>query len=80
MKSDVGIIQESEIHSGVKITKELGISAEELELYESYKAKVSLIGWERIKNRSDGKRILASTIRRKENDRQQMWRFVTEIR
>jgi Formyltetrahydrofolate synthetase len=80
MRNDIEIAQESKVHSGVKITKELGISAEELELYENYKAKVSLIGWGRIKNRSDGKRILASAIRRKENDRQRLWQFVTETR
>ncbi|SMC84086.1 formate--tetrahydrofolate ligase [Sporomusa malonica] len=61
-KSDVEIAQEAKMSLIVDVAKELEIPAEELELYGSYKAKVSLKTWERIKTRPDAKLILVTAI------------------
>ncbi|HWR43351.1 formate--tetrahydrofolate ligase [Sporomusa sp.] len=61
-KSDVEIAQEAKMSKIVDVANELEIPAEELELYGSYKAKVSLKTWERIKGRPDAKLILVTAI------------------
>ncbi len=61
-KSDVEIAQEAKMSKIVDVANELAIPAEELELYGSYKAKVSLKTWERIKERPDAKLILVTAI------------------
>ncbi len=61
-KSDVEIAQEAKMSKIVDVANELEIPAEELELYGSYKAKVSLKTWERIKERPDAKLILVTAI------------------
>ncbi|MDF2873688.1 MAG: fhs 2 [Sporomusa sp.] len=61
-KSDVEIAQEAKMSKIVDVANELAIPAEELELYGSYKAKVSLKTWERIKGRPDAKLILVTAI------------------
>ncbi len=62
MKTDVEIAQESQMQPIVEIAKQIGIAEEELELYGRYKAKVSPVVWQRLKNRPDGKLILVSAI------------------
>ncbi|QDR80052.1 formate--tetrahydrofolate ligase [Sporomusa termitida] len=61
-KSDVEIAQEAKMSKIIDVANELAIPAEELELYGSYKAKVSLKTWERIKERPDAKLILVTAI------------------
>ncbi|HWR09867.1 formate--tetrahydrofolate ligase, partial [Sporomusa sp.] len=61
-KSDVEIAQEAKMSKIIDVANELAIPAEELELYGSYKAKVSLKTWERIKGRPDAKLILVTAI------------------
>lgn len=62
MKTDIQIAQEAELKPIVDIAKSIGIGEEDLELYGSYKAKVSPRVWERLKDRPDGKLILATAI------------------
>ncbi len=62
MKTDVEIAQESQMQPIVEIAKQIGIAEEELELYGRYKAKVSPVVWQRLRNRPDGKLILVSAI------------------
>lgn len=45
-----------------EVAQQLGIDAEELELYGKYKAKLSNSIWERVKDRQDGKLILVTSI------------------
>ena len=62
MKSDIQIAQEaSKIPIG-EVAAQLDISAEELEYYGKYKAKLSDELWERIKDRKDGKLVLVTAI------------------
>lgn len=62
MKSDIEIAQEAQLLPIVEIAKQLEISADELELYGNYKAKVDLSVWKRLQDRPDGKLILMTAI------------------
>jgi len=62
MKTDIQIAQEAVMKPIADIAAELGIEAEELELYGKYKAKISDSYMERVKDRPDGKLILVTAI------------------
>ena len=62
MKTDVEIAQEAQMRPIQEIAEKLGISADELELYGKYKAKVALSAWERVKEQPNGKLILVTAI------------------
>ena len=62
MKSDIEIAQEAKMDHITKVAAQLDISADELELYGKYKAKLSDELWERIKDREDGKLVLVTAI------------------
>ncbi len=55
--SDIDIAQESDIKPITQIAEELGLLADEIELYGPYKAKVKLDVLERLKDVPDGKYI-----------------------
>lgn len=62
MKSDIQIAQQAEMKPIIEIAQQLGVKAEELELYGKYKAKISSKLWNRVKDREDGKLILVTAI------------------
>jgi len=62
MKTDIQIAQEAAMEPIVKIGEKLSISADELELYGNYKAKISESYLKKIENRPDGKLILVTAI------------------
>ena len=62
MKTDIEIAQEAKLIPVTEVAKQLGIEADELEMYGKYKAKFSDELWERIKDRPDGKLVLVTAI------------------
>lgn len=62
MKSDVEIAQEATMLPIASVAEKLGITADELELYGKYKAKISLETWQKVKNQPDGKLVLVTAI------------------
>lgn len=62
MKTDIQIAQEAVMEPIVEVAKKLDISADELELYGKYKAKISDEYLERIQTNPSGKLILVTAI------------------
>ena len=62
MKTDIQIAQATEMKPVTEIAGQLGIEAEELELYGKYKAKLSDACIERVFGNPDGKLILVTAI------------------
>ena len=62
MKTDIQIAQEAYLEPIVEVAKSLDISAEELELYGKYKAKISDEYMEKISANPDGKLVLVTAI------------------
>jgi formate--tetrahydrofolate ligase len=62
VKSDIQIAQETELEPIGDIAARLGIEQDDLQLYGSYKAKISLKAMERFRDRPDGKLILVTAI------------------
>lgn len=62
MLSDIDIAQSSEIKPISEIAEKIGISADELEFYGKYKAKLPLSLMKKLENKSDGKLILVTAI------------------
>ncbi len=62
MKSDVEIAREAEIRPITEIAGKLDLTADDIEMYGKYKAKISFPVWEKIKQRPDGKLILVTAI------------------
>ncbi|MBD5510398.1 MAG: formate--tetrahydrofolate ligase [Lachnospiraceae bacterium] len=62
MKTDIEIAQATEMKPITEVAGQLGIDAEELELYGKYKAKISDAYIKRISGNADGKLILVTAI------------------
>ncbi|NLL79146.1 MAG: formate--tetrahydrofolate ligase [Clostridiales bacterium] len=62
MKTDIQIAQEAVMEPIAKIAESLDITADELELYGRYKAKISDEYMEKVQNQPDGKLILVTAI------------------
>ena len=62
MKTDIEIAQEAQLSPIGEVAAQLGITADELELYGKYKAKLSDELMERVKENPDGKLILVTAI------------------
>lgn len=62
MKSDLTIAQEAHLKPIMEIAESLGLSADDIELYGKYKAKIPLSILDRYKDRPDGKLILVTAI------------------
>ena len=62
MKTDIEIAQEAVMKPIVEVAEKSGISADDLELYGKYKAKLSEEFLSEIKDRPDGKLILVTAI------------------
>lgn len=62
MKSDIEIAQEAELYPITEVAKTLDMTAEDLELYGKYKAKISDEYLKKIENNKDGKLILVTAI------------------
>ncbi|MFH1907244.1 MAG: formate--tetrahydrofolate ligase, partial [Chloroflexota bacterium] len=60
--SDIEIAQEGTLKPILQVAEELGLEADELELYGPYKAKVKLEVLERLKERPNGKYIDVTAI------------------
>ena len=60
MLSDIEIAQSAELKPIAEIANQLGISADELEFYGKYKAKLSDELADRVKDNPDGKLILVT--------------------
>ena len=62
MLSDVEIAQQAKIQNITAIAEKLNLTADDLELYGKYKAKISKDVWARVKDNPDGKLILMTAI------------------
>ena len=62
MKTDVEIAQAAKMQPIQDIAAKLDLSADDLELYGKYKAKIALDVWQRVKDRPNGKLILVTAI------------------
>ena len=62
MKTDIQIAQEANLLPVTEIAEKLDISADDLELYGKYKAKISDEYMKKIENNPDGKLILVTAI------------------
>ncbi|NMA55277.1 MAG: formate--tetrahydrofolate ligase [Firmicutes bacterium] len=62
MLSDIEIAQRAEMKPITEVAASLGLDEKDLELYGRYKAKISPMVWERVKDRPDGKLILVTAI------------------
>ena len=62
MLTDVEIAQQAKISNIVAIAEKLGLTADDLELYGKFKAKICAEVWERVKDNPDGKLILVTAI------------------
>ncbi len=62
MLTDVEIAQQAKISNIVTIAEKLGLTADDLELYGKFKAKICAEVWERVKDNPDGKLILVTAI------------------
>lgn len=62
MLTDVEIAQAAKIRPITEIAEKLNLTADDLELYGKFKAKISKEVWERVKNNSDGKLVLMTAI------------------
>ncbi len=62
MKTDIQIAQEAEMKPIKEVAASIGIQEDDLELYGTYKAKLSDTLWETVKDRPDGKLVLVTAI------------------
>mgnify|MGYP003169594737 FL=1 len=62
MKTDIQIAQEAVMEPITKVAERLGISADDLEQYGKYKAKITEEYLDKIKDRPKGKLILVTAI------------------
>ena len=62
MKTDIQIAQEAVMEPITKVAERLGISADDLEQYGKYKAKITEAYLDKIKDRPNGKLILVTAI------------------
>lgn len=60
--SDIEIAQEAKMQPITEVAEKFGLSADELELYGKYKAKVSFDAIKRLENEKDGKLVLVTAI------------------
>ena len=64
MLTDIEIAQNAKMKNITDIASDLGISADEIEPYGHYKAKISDSVMKRLADKKDGKLVLAAAIRR----------------
>lgn len=62
MKTDIEIAQQAEMEPIVKVAERIGVSADDLELYGKYKAKISDEYLKSVEGNPDGKLILVTAI------------------
>ncbi|MCK5050464.1 MAG: formate--tetrahydrofolate ligase [Candidatus Cloacimonetes bacterium] len=62
MRSDIDIAQSAKMKNILEIAKTIGLSADDIELYGKYKAKIKFEAINKLKDRSDGQLILVSAI------------------
>lgn len=62
VKSDIEIAQQSTMHLILDIAKKIGLTEDDLELYGKYKGKLSYEAIHKLKDHSDGKLILVTSI------------------
>lgn len=62
MKTDIEIALDAEMKPIQEIAAKLDITADELDLYGKYKAKLTDELWQRVKHRPDGKLVLVTAI------------------
>lgn len=62
MKTDIQIAQETPMLNILEVATKLGLTADDIEQYGKYKAKVNLDVLEQRKDKKDGKLILVTAI------------------
>ena len=60
--SDIEIAQAAHMKPIAEVAQQIGLSADDLELYGKYKAKISLDIFNRVRNNPDGKLVLVTAI------------------
>ena len=62
MKTDIAIAQAAQLEPIINIAAKLNISADDLELYGNFKAKLADTLWEKVKDKENGKLVLVTAI------------------
>lgn len=62
MKTDIEIAQEAKMLPIQEVAAQLGIEADDLEMYGKYKTKLSKELWDKVKDNPDGKLVLVTAI------------------
>lgn len=62
VNKDILIAQEADLHPIAEVAEQVGIRSDELDLYGTYKAKLTDKLWDRISRRPDGKLVLVTAI------------------
>ena len=62
VKSDIEIAQEADMLNIADVAAKVGLSADDIEMYGKYKAKISDDVFKRLENKEDGKLILVTAI------------------
>ncbi|HWQ89885.1 MAG TPA: formate--tetrahydrofolate ligase [Desulfitobacteriaceae bacterium] len=62
MKTDIEIAQAAHMKPIAEVGQQIGLSADDLELYGKYKAKINLDVFNRVRNNPDGKLVLVTAI------------------
>ena len=62
MKTDIEIAQEAKVLPIQEVAAQLGIEADDLEMYGKYKTKLSKELWDKVKDNPDGKLVLVTAI------------------
>ncbi len=62
MPTDIEIAQAAQLAPITEVAESIGLSADDLELYGKYKAKIASHVWNRVKDRPNGKLILVTAI------------------
>lgn len=62
MKTDIEIAQEAQMLPIQEVAAQLGIEADDLEMYGKYKTKLSKELWDKVKDNPDGKLVLVTAI------------------
>ena len=69
MLTDIEIAQNCKMQPITEVAAKAGLSADDLELYGKYKAKLGRETWEKIQDKPDGKLVLVTAINQDHHDR-----------
>ena len=62
VRSDIEIAQQAQLTPITEVAAKVGLTADDLELYGKYKAKISFAAIRRLQKKADGKLVLVTAI------------------